>query len=99
VTDKEIKKPDDPVLLNIAFQYIEPPVQAVYERAGIPMDQWVQPQQAPPSPEISKKVPAAVATSGPLKTPKEEEEDLGEEQPQQKSGGLSGLLGGWWGRS
>ncbi|KAH6917676.1 hypothetical protein BKA70DRAFT_1382472 [Coprinopsis sp. MPI-PUGE-AT-0042] len=97
---KEYKKP---LFFDIALNYVELPMDRLLERAGkapppapVPAAPAVQPKQQPKQqpkaePVQEKKAPAKA---------KAEESRPSTPQPQAQSrGGLSSLLGGWWGKS
>ncbi|KAG8951763.1 hypothetical protein FRC03_012384 [Tulasnella sp. 419] len=89
-----------PLFFDVAFNYLESPMERLEIRAG---------KEPKEKPSVSTGVGIAAPVVGGAgqkgKVDVEETEEEAEEteevetrQPQQRSGGLSSLLGGWWGR-
>ncbi|EAU93341.1 hypothetical protein CC1G_08654 [Coprinopsis cinerea okayama7 len=100
---KDYKKP---LFFDIALNYVELPMDRLLERAGkAPPPAPAQPTiAAPVAVPAGKQPPKEAAPVAEKKTPaqkaKVEETRPATPQPQtQTRGGLSSLLGGWWGRS
>lgn len=98
---KDPKEHKKPLFFDIALNYVELPMDRLLERAGkapqpapVPAATAAQPKQQPKADPVSeKKAPAKEKA-------KLEESRPSTPQPQAQSrGGLSSLLGGWWGKS
>jgi len=90
-----------PLFFNIALNYVDLDMERLLVRAGkqeevVPTPQVDVPQAAASQVQVQEKKPAEkkarVAEVERAETPEPE-------QQQQQRGGLSSLLGGWWGRS
>jgi len=82
------RKHQKPVFFDIAFNYVEAPMDRLRMRAGLPGI-------------VVDEASAAKVNSKVLKAKAEEEVEKGEEKEEEKPmarGGLSGFLGSWWGR-
>lgn len=93
-TDADGKTYQKPLFFNIALNYVELDMERLLQRAGkqsvvVPS---VPPAQGRTEPVVAEKKPVAKA--------KVEEVRAATPEPQAQSrGGLSSLLGGWWGKS
>ncbi|KAF8525140.1 hypothetical protein BU17DRAFT_84065 [Hysterangium stoloniferum] len=82
-------KHQKPVFFDIAFNYVQPPMERLRVRAGLPA---IVVDEAGAT-KVNAKVLKAKAEEE-----LEKEEEKEEEKPMMGRGGLSGFLGSWWGR-
>ncbi|KAG9025709.1 hypothetical protein FRB95_009849 [Tulasnella sp. JGI-2019a] len=94
------KKAKKPVFFDVAFNYIEPPMDDLRRRAGKEPLKVVQPET--PTTTATRIAPPSSSVSGARSKVDVEDQEVDEEPTPPPSstapGVLSSLLGGWWGR-